>query len=104
MMNEVKNQAALAAANIESKVSSAEQSQLISEAIEQMKTATDAICKAFGAVGSTSSDLARLKFNEGKAKAKEIGHKVESSISEKPLTSVGIAFAAGWLVSRLMKS
>lgn len=103
MMNELKNQANLAAANIESKVSSAEQSKLITEAIEQMKTATEAISKAFGAVGSTSADLARLKYNEGKAKAQEIGHKVESSISAKPLTSVGIAFAAGWLVSRLTK-
>lgn len=93
MINQVKNQAALAAANIESKISSAEQSHLISEAVDQMKTATDAIGKVFGAVSSTST-----------AKAKEISHKVESSISEKPLVSVGIAFAAGWLISRLMKS
>ncbi len=81
-----------------------DQAQAISEAIEQMKAATQAIYQAFGSVGSASGDIAKLKVVEGKAKAQALGAKAENSISEKPLMSVGIAFAAGWLASRLLKS
>lgn len=110
-MSDFRDQASLAAAKvesaaakIESKFSSADQSRMLTEAIDQMKAATNSICQALSSVGSVTADTAKLKFMEGKEKAKEISNNVGTKISEKPLTSVGIAFAAGWLVSRFTKS
>jgi ElaB/YqjD/DUF883 family membrane-anchored ribosome-binding protein len=79
------------------------QAKAIAEAIEQLKSATNAVYQAFGAVGSASSEMAKQKAFEGRAKAQEMGSKAESAIAEKPLMYVGIAFAAGWLLSRLSK-
>lgn len=81
----------------------AAQAQSIAEAIEQMKAATNAIYQAIGSMGHASSDMAKIKVKEGKAKVSDFGHKAETAISEKPLMYVGIAFAAGWLFSRLTK-
>lgn len=102
-MSNLTNEAALTAAKIESKESSTENSAFIVEAIDQIRSATSAICQVFSSVGSVSTDLAKLKILEGKAKAQEIGRNTQTTISEKPLTSVGGALAAGWLVSRLIK-
>jgi len=97
---EVKNAIADAATRVESH----EQSKLLSDTVEHLQKATDAICHLVGSFGSATSQAAKVKLREGKDKAVELGHKVEGRISEKPLIAVGIAFAAGWLVSRLTRS
>lgn len=84
--------------------SSKEQAQTIAEAIDQMKAATNAIYQALGSMGHASTDMAKLKLGEGKSKAADLGHKAELAITEKPLMYVGIAFAAGWVISRLSRS
>jgi ElaB/YqjD/DUF883 family membrane-anchored ribosome-binding protein len=75
----------------------------VGEALEQMRAATHAIYEAFGAMGSASGGVAKLKMNESRDKLTAASHRAESTIAEKPLLYVGCAFAAGWLVSRLMK-
>lgn len=80
-----------------------QQAKAIADAIEQLKAASNAVYQAFGAVGTASGDMARFKVIEGRSKAQEMGAKAETAISEKPLMYVGIAFAAGWLLSRLSK-
>lgn len=90
-------------AKINSTDSSKEQAQSISEAIDQLKAATNAIYQALGSMGHASTDMAKLKLGEGKSKAQDLSHKAEDAISEKPLMYVGIAFAAGWVFSRLTR-
>lgn len=80
-----------------------QQAKAIADAVEQLKAASNAVYQAFTAVGTASGDLARFKVIEGRSKAQEMGTKAETAISEKPLMYVGIAFAAGWLLSRLSK-
>jgi len=98
--SEVKN----TVADVKAKVESHEQSKLLSETVEHLQKATDAIYHLVGSASSATSQAARVKLREGKEKVVELGHKVEGTISEKPLVSVGLAFAAGWLVSRLTRS
>lgn len=76
----------------------------IAEAIEQMKLAASSVYEAVGTLRSASSSAAKDKLDEGKVRAKGFEAQAESAVSEKPLLYLGAAFAAGWLVSKLMKS
>ena len=75
-----------------------------SEAMDQVKQATSSVYDAVGSIGSAGAAEARLKMEEGKVRAREYGDRAEDFVRERPLVTVGVAFAAGWLVSRLMKS
>ena len=75
----------------------------ISEAITQFKEATAQIYDAVSLIGSTSAAAAKTQLHEGKAKALEIEEKAEALVKARPLVTVGVAFAAGWLVSRLLQ-
>lgn len=44
------------------------------------------------------------QLNKGKAKAQEISTQATSFIHEKPMAALGIAFAAGFIVSKLCSS
>lgn len=76
----------------------------IAEAIEQMKLAAASVYEAVGTLRTASGSAAKSKLDESKLKAKGFETQAETAVSEKPLIYLGAAFAAGWLVSRLMKS
>lgn len=75
----------------------------MSEAIAQFKEATSSIYDAVGSIGSATAANAKVRLNEGKARAIELEEKAEEAVRAKPLVTVGIAFAAGWLVSYLLQ-
>ncbi len=74
----------------------------MAEAIAQFKEATSSIYEAVGSIGSATAANAKLRLNEGKARAIELEEKAEEVVRAKPLVTVGVAFAAGWLVSYLL--
>lgn len=76
----------------------------MSEAIAQFKEATSSIYDAVGLIGSASVASAKTRLHEGKDRAVELEAKAEDMIRARPLVTIGVAFAAGWLVSRLMQS
>lgn len=76
----------------------------IADAIEQMKLAAASVYEAVGTLRGASASAAKHKLDEGKVKAQGLEAQAESAISEKPLLYLGAAFAAGWLVSKIMKS
>lgn len=73
------------------------------EAIEQLRDATTQLYAALQALGGASTDDAKTKLQDGKQQAIALGHQAEDKMREQPLVTAGVAFAAGWLVSRLMK-
>ncbi len=75
----------------------------ISEAIAQFKDATTSIYDAVGVIGSASAASAKVRLNEGKARAIELEEKAEELVRSRPMVTVGVAFAAGWLVSYLLQ-
>lgn len=75
----------------------------MAEAIAQFKEATSSIYDAVGSIGSATAANAKVRLNEGKARAIELEEKAEEVVRAKPLVTVGIAFAAGWLVSHLLQ-
>ena len=76
----------------------------ISDAFKQVKDAANSVCDAVGSVGITSAESAKATFEKGKSQAQEFGVKAEETLKARPLVAVGVAFAAGWLISRLVQS
>lgn len=76
----------------------------MADAIEQMRVAATSVYEAVGALRGASTNAAKGKLDESKSKAKSFEAQAESAITEKPLLYLGAAFAAGWVVSKLMKS
>lgn len=74
----------------------------IAEALEQMKSAASSVYQALNSIGLASADIAKQKMEKGKDSAKQMESTAEDYLRERPLTAVGIAFAAGWLVSKLL--
>lgn len=74
----------------------------MAEAIAQFKEATSSIYDAVGSIGSATAANAKVRLNEGKARAVELEEQAEEVVRARPLATVGIAFAAGWLVSYLL--
>jgi len=75
----------------------------MSEAIAQFKEATSSIYDAVGSISSATAANAKVRHSEGKARAMEFEEKAEEVVRAKPLVTVGVAFAAGWLVSYLLQ-
>ncbi len=75
----------------------------MNEAIAQFKDATSSIYDAVSSIGASTAESAKLRLNEGRAKAMELEAKAEEVVRAKPLVTVGVAFAAGWLVSHLLQ-
>lgn len=46
---------------------------------------------------------ARSSVQSNRKRASDVAARAESSIREHPALSVGFAFAAGWLIAKLMK-
>jgi len=75
----------------------------ISEAIAQFKEATSSIYDAVGSIGNATAANAKVRLNEGKARAIELEERAEEVVKARPLATIGVAFAAGWLVSYLLR-
>ena len=75
----------------------------MADAIAQFKEATSSIYDAVGSIGSATAENAKVRLNEGRARAMELEAKAEEVVRAKPLVTVGVAFAAGWLVSYLLQ-
>lgn len=75
----------------------------MAEAISQFKQATSSIYDAVGSIGSATAANAKTHLNDGKAKAIQLEEKAEEVVKARPLVTVGVAFAAGWLVSHLLQ-
>lgn len=76
----------------------------MTEAIAQFKEATSNIYDAVSLIGSASVASAKTRLSEGKDRAVEFEAQAEEMIRARPLMTIGVAFAAGWLVSRLMQN
>lgn len=76
----------------------------LSEAIEQLKSASADVCEAMGTLGSASAHTAKSQFEQSKHKALEATDRAEAAMQQKPLMAAGIAFAAGWVLSRMLQS
>ena len=74
----------------------------MSEAIAQFKEATASIYDAIGSMGSATASNAKVRINEGKACAMDLEERAEDVIRARPLVTLGVAFAAGCLISQLM--
>lgn len=66
--------------------------------------------EAYGLASEAAADMldgvkakAQVQYEANKDQAAEVAKKAGSFIQERPLTSVGCAFAAGWLVSKILK-
>ncbi|HSC68936.1 MAG TPA: hypothetical protein VLC79_14660 [Cellvibrio sp.] len=75
----------------------------MAEAIAQFREATSNIYEAVGSIGSATAANAKVRLNEGKARAMELEERAEEVVRARPLATVGVAFAAGWLVSYLLR-
>lgn len=75
----------------------------MSEAIAQFKEAASHVYDAVSMMGNASAATAKAQLHEGKIKAIELEEKAEELVKAKPLVTIGVAFAAGWLISRLMQ-
>ena len=45
----------------------------------------------------------RASVEQGKQRAQDVTERAENSIKAHPLVSVGCAFAAGWLIAKILK-
>ena len=75
----------------------------MAEAISQFKEATSSIYDAVGSIGSATAANAKIRLNDGKARAIELEEKAESVVKARTLVTVGVSFATGWLVSHLLQ-
>lgn len=75
----------------------------MTEAISQFKEATSSIYDAVGSISGATVANAKTRLSEGKARAMELEEKAEEVVRAKPLVTVGVAFAAGWLISYLLQ-
>lgn len=103
----------MAAANNESPMS-----KVSKDSEQEANTGRDAVMSAYNnlleakehfkrAAGTAGLDLkneANNRFSQGKVKAGEWNEQANSFIRERPLAAVGIAFAAGFVVSKLCTS
>lgn len=71
-------------------------------AYEKLLDAQQHFRMAAEAAGMDLKEDAMKQLLKGKHKADELGHEVERYVHDKPLATLGIAFVAGLLVSRLL--
>lgn len=96
------NASPAAATNGNGKIALTEPS--ISGALEQLKSASVEMYEAMGTLGNASAHTAKTQFEEGKHKALEATDRAEAAMQEKPLMTAAMAFAAGWVLSRMLQS
>lgn len=70
----------------------------------------DKLAQAYHLAGEAASDMigsvkqqAKTQLDVNKERANDVAGKAEALIKDRPLLSIGCAFAAGWVVSKLLK-
>lgn len=76
--------------------------QAATAAYEKLLEAKEHFKHAAESAGLDWKGEAEAQFEKGKAKAGELCDDANKYLNDKPLTTLGIAFAAGFLVSQLM--
>ncbi len=77
--------------------------QTTAESIEQLQAATTQLYEALHALGGAQAGQAKIKLQEGKKQAQLLGSEAEECLRERPLVTAGVAFVAGYLVSRWLQ-
>ncbi len=75
----------------------------VQEAVSNLKQAGNNIRQAARTAGADIQHTAQEKYTRGRESAESAALRAEERIKERPLTAIGVAFAAGWLVSRLTR-
>jgi ElaB/YqjD/DUF883 family membrane-anchored ribosome-binding protein len=75
----------------------------VSDAVTQFKEAASNIYDAVSSIGNATATNAKVRLHEGKARALELEEKAEQVVKARPLVTLGVAFAAGWVVSYLLR-
>lgn len=77
---------------------------------DEFSQGQEKLSEAYKLAGEAASDIvggiksqAKTKISDNKDKAMDATKVAEAFIQEKPLLSLGCAFAAGWLVSKILK-
>lgn len=73
------------------------------EAFSHIKEAGNSVRQAARTAGADVQQTAQAKYARGRDSAEALALQAEQRIKERPLAAIGIAFAAGWLVSRLLR-
>ena len=74
------------------------------DALDKLLEAKNHFRSAAEAAGLDMKDEAIDRLTEGRVKAEELGAQASDYVYEKPLTSLAIAFAGGFVLSQLLKS
>lgn len=75
----------------------------VQEAYSHLKEAGNNIRNAARAASAEAQHTAQEQYAKGRQNAESMAVRAEERIKQRPLTAIGIAFATGWLVSRLMR-
>ncbi len=72
------------------------------DAYKKLLEAKEHFKKAAESAGFDWKGEAEAKLEKGKTKAAELCHDANTYLHDKPMATLGIAFAAGFLISQLM--
>ena len=75
----------------------------VQQAYSHIKEAGNNIREAARTVGADVQQTAQQQYARGRQSAESMAVRAEESIKQRPLTAIGVAFATGWLISRLMR-
>lgn len=73
------------------------------EAYGHLKEAGNSVRQAARTAGADVQQTAQAQYARGRDSAEALAAQAEQRIKERPLAAIGVAFAAGWLVSRLLR-
>lgn len=73
------------------------------DAYSHLKQAGNSIRDAARTASADVQTSARAQYAKGREGAESMAVRAEDKIKERPLAAIGVAFAAGWLVSRLLR-
>lgn len=73
------------------------------EAYKHVKEAGSSVRNAARTAGSDAQHAAQEQYAKGRQNAEVLATRAEERIRERPLTAIGVAFATGWLISRLLR-
>lgn len=73
------------------------------DAYSHLKQAGNSVRDAARSAGSEAQNRAHEQYDRGRQSAEAFAVQAEEQIKQRPLAAVGVAFAAGWLISRLLR-
>ncbi|HEY7773220.1 MAG TPA: hypothetical protein VIC26_08555 [Marinagarivorans sp.] len=94
---------AAASAPSDSKADGSNANDSLTDAYQHMQGAVNSVKEAASTLTASSSAAAKDAYAQGKVKACDASKQTDSWIKERPYTSMGLAFAAGVLVTGLLR-